>query len=125
MHALHTRSPCPWYYRYRIFLILAEFGHSDRNGRILCKKRKNSAKIGMVGSCDVFLSHKSLDHLLEIMNSELIIIANWFKANRLSLNLEKTNFIIFSSLRKKLSTIKPLYINEIPIVQTRSSKFLG
>ena len=38
---------------------------------------------------DVFLSHKSLDHLLEIMNSELIIIANWFKANRLSLNLEK------------------------------------
>src|SRR6218665_1920629 len=61
----------------------------------------------------------------EIMNSELIIIANWFKANRLSLNLEKTNLIIFSSLRKKLSTIKPLYINEIPIVQTRSSKFLG
>src|SRR6218665_2521796 len=34
----------------RIFLILAEFGHSDRNGGILCKKRKNSAKIGMVGS---------------------------------------------------------------------------
>src|SRR6218665_1911081 len=31
-------------------LILAEFGHSDRNGGILCKKRKNSAKIGMVGS---------------------------------------------------------------------------
>ena len=29
-------------------------------------------------------------HLIEIMNSELIIIANWFKANRLSLNLEKT-----------------------------------
>src|SRR6218665_2710607 len=74
---------------------------------------------------NVFLSHKSLDHLIEIMNSELIIIANWFKANRLSLNLEKTNFIVFSSLRKKLSTIKPLYMNEIPIVQTRSSKFLG
>src|SRR6218665_40023 len=72
-----------------------------------------------------FLSHKSLDHLIEIMNSELIIIANWFKANRLSLNLEKNNFIIFSSLRKKLSTIKPLYINDIPIVQTRLSKFLG
>src|SRR6218665_2005663 len=71
------------------------------------------------------LWHKSLDHLIEIMNSELIIIANWFKANRLSLNLEKTNFIVFSSLRKKLSTIKPLYINEIPIIQTRSSKFLG
>src|SRR6218665_2296996 len=33
-----------------IFFILAEFGHSDRNGGILRKKRKNSAKIGMVGS---------------------------------------------------------------------------
>src|SRR6218665_65111 len=32
--------------------------------------------------------------------------------------------MLFSSLRKKLSTIKPLYINEIPIVQTRSSKFV-
>ena len=32
------------------FLILAEFGHSDRNGGILRKKRKNSAKIGMVGN---------------------------------------------------------------------------
>src|SRR6218665_1926524 len=33
-----------------MFVILAEFGHSDRNGGIWCKKRKNSAKIGMVGS---------------------------------------------------------------------------
>ena len=32
------------------FFILAEFGHSDRNGGILHKERKNSAKIGMVGS---------------------------------------------------------------------------
>src|SRR6218665_3927886 len=38
------------------FLILAEFGHSDRNGGILCKKRKNSAQIGMVGSYVVSLS---------------------------------------------------------------------
>src|SRR6218665_3787050 len=57
---------------------------------------------------NVSLSHKSLDHLIEIMNSELIIIANWFKANRLSLNIEKYNFIISSSLRKKLNAIKPL-----------------
>ena len=38
------------------FLILAEFGHSDRNGGILCKKRKNYAQIGMVGSYVVSLS---------------------------------------------------------------------
>jgi len=32
------------------FRISAEYGHSDRNGGILPKKRKNSAKMGMVGS---------------------------------------------------------------------------
>ena len=32
------------------FLILEEFGHSDRNGGLLRKKRKNSAKIGMFGN---------------------------------------------------------------------------
>src|SRR6218665_3816547 len=32
------------------FKILVEYGHSDRNGGILLKNRKNSAKIGMVGS---------------------------------------------------------------------------
>src|SRR6218665_588477 len=40
-------------------------------------------------------------------------------------NLEKNNFIVFSSPRKKLSTMKPFYINEILIIQTESSKFLG
>ena len=33
-----------------VFFNLAEFSHSDRNSGILRKKRKNSAKIGMVGS---------------------------------------------------------------------------
>src|SRR6218665_705888 len=37
----------------QFFLILAESGHSDRNGGILLKNRKNSAKIGMVGSYGV------------------------------------------------------------------------
>ena len=52
LNALHTRSPCPMSMVLALpfFLILAEFGHSNRNGGILRKKQKNSAKIGMVGS---------------------------------------------------------------------------
>src|SRR6218665_909188 len=47
------------------FFILAEFGHSDRNGGILRKKRKNSAKIGMVGSYD-FKASKNFKASLEL-----------------------------------------------------------
>src|SRR6218665_1720665 len=54
----------------RIFLILAEFGHSDRNGGILCKKRKNSAKIGMVGSYVALISHTS-KILLKIIHKRM------------------------------------------------------
>ena len=41
---------------------------------------------------NVFFSHTSLDKLIDVMNIELIKVAEWFNANKLSLNLEKTNF---------------------------------
>src|SRR6218665_3320250 len=52
---------------------------------------------------NVFLSHKPLDKLLELMNAELINISEWFNINKLSLNSEKTNYIVFSSAQKKIS----------------------
>ena len=33
----------------------------------------------------------------QLINEELININNWFKSNKLSLNIEKTNFMIFHS----------------------------
>jgi len=48
---------------YRIFLVLAEFGHSDWIGGILRKKRKNSAKIGMVGSYATSIKYEAI-HLV-------------------------------------------------------------
>lgn len=58
------------------------------------------------------------------MNIELIKVAEWFNANKLSLNLEKTNFILFSSARKTASR-KALFLNGISLNQTQSTKFLG
>ena len=44
---------------------------------------------------NLFLSHKNLVTLKETMNRELSKIASWLSANKLSLNIKKTHFIIF------------------------------
>ena len=71
--------------------------------------------------------HKSLDSLFKIVNEELSLVADWFCANRLTLNLEKTNFIIFKSHMKSmlLANQMSLVISGVPITQVIAIKFLG
>src|SRR5688572_25487854 len=38
---------------------------------------------------NVFYSHSCINTLFQIVNVELVLVAEWFRANRLSLNLEK------------------------------------
>ena len=72
------------------------------------------------------MSDKSICSLFERANQELIIIAAWFIANKFSVNLSKTNYILFRSHRKvvSMSDLK-LEIDDKEIMQVRSSKFLG
>ena len=67
---------------------------------------------------------------MQLMNSELQALADWFRANRLSLNVNKTNFMLFGY--KKI----PVYYNGSPaefhlsidnarIEQVEYTKFLG
>ena len=49
---------------------------------------------------NIFLEHRDIKALIEIVNSELVKLADWFPANRLSLNVSKTNFIMFCSSKK-------------------------
>src|SRR5688572_13770576 len=74
-----------------------------------------------------FYSHSSLQTLTQVVNTELTLVADWFSANRLTLNLDKTNFILFKSHRKMgLSDDSlRLSINGIPIIKVTSTKFLG
>src|SRR6218665_2025057 len=52
------------------------------------------------------INHMKLDNMgirgVRLMNSELILVNNWFINNRLSLNVSKTNYILFRSHRKHL-----------------------
>jgi len=75
---------------------------------------------------NVFLSHASYDRLIEIASQELKAATDWFKANKLSLNLTKTNFIVFRSNKKQIPpSTNHITIDGVNIPQVNSSKFLG
>ena len=71
----------------------------------------------------IIYSDKNWVEVMSVINRELVSVANWFKANKLSLNLKKTNFIAFSKL--KTPTLLNIYIDNDKIDQVNSTKFLG
>src|SRR6218665_3577471 len=73
-----------------------------------------------------FLLHKSYETLFRLMNSELILVCIWFINNKFSLNVSKTNYILFRSHRKHLpSTDCVLTINNMSIPRVNTAWFLG
>ena len=48
-----------------------------------------------------FLSHKNIDTLFADMNMELENVSSWFKSNILSLNVDKTKWLLFHPLSKR------------------------
>jgi len=75
---------------------------------------------------NVFLSHSSYDKLIQLANEELSLAADWFKANKLSLNVSKTNYIIFRTPNKTIPvTNNDLTIDNHVIPKVTSTKFLG
>ena len=51
---------------------------------------------------NLFCSDNSPQNLEIIMNEQLDLVSRWLCANKLSLNVEKSNFVIFHPLQKKL-----------------------
>jgi len=71
-------------------------------------------------------SHKPLPELKQMINTELVLLAEWFKTNRLSLNVKKTSSITFHSPNKTiLNSGNKLSLEGIAIEQVSSTKFLG
>ena len=73
----------------------------------------------------IFCSHKDANHLSSIVNNELAKIIIWLKVNKLSLNLTKTNFMIFHPRQKKVNVNVPLTLENTVIKRVTETKFLG
>ena len=63
------------------------------------------------------------------MNSELLSLTEWFNANKLSLNISKTNYMVFCPKRMQIDTVDDnscfLIISNEQISEKNSVKFLG
>ena len=68
-------------------------------------------------------SHNNLNHLCAYVNSELQKIDDWTRANKLSLNVNKTNFSLFTN--KRLNEIPNIIIRNHIIQRANTQKFLG
>ena len=74
---------------------------------------------------NLFYSSDNADHFVEQVNYELCKLSTWFQANKLSLNVKKTNFILFGNRHIRTSTPISLYIEGVPLEQVQFTKFLG
>src|SRR6218665_357042 len=64
----------------------------------------------------ILASHKSYDQLFSMVNLELGYVNNWFRANKLSLNVMKSNYILFTSRHKQIPPTEGiLKISDVPI----------
>ena len=75
----------------------------------------------------LFLVNKDVDELYNIANLELIALSNWLKANKLSLNISKTNFMIFTKCNnfQRLCALRDVKIDNVSIARVEKCKFLG
>ena len=74
---------------------------------------------------NLFCSHKSLQVLETILNEQLNSINEWLCASKLSLNVDKSNFVIFHPPQKSPTYSINLKIHDKVIMQKRSIKYLG
>ena len=72
-------------------------------------------------------SQPELNGLEENLNSELQLISNWFKANKLVLNIQKTNFCVFQGNYHGMDVLQNINvsIDAIPISRVDVVNFLG
>lgn len=74
---------------------------------------------------NLLCSEKNPDILKKKMNEDLRLIFQWLCANRLSLNVSKTEFIVFKPPRKQLQKRFTLKMNGTMLFESNKIKYLG
>ena len=75
---------------------------------------------------NLFCEHKNISNLEKTFNNELCKVHTWLCANRLSLNIDKSNFVIFHPPQKNVQGLKlNLKINDQQLNREFFIKYLG
>ncbi|XP_065684224.1 uncharacterized protein LOC136096636 [Hydra vulgaris] len=76
---------------------------------------------------NIFFSGSNLKFVFSTVNTELINLNEWFKANKLSVNIDKTKYILFTKPSKTDNIplkLPDLFINNIKVKRVHSMKIL-
>ena len=71
---------------------------------------------------NIFFSDKDPVRLVNILNKELEKLSEWFRINKLSLNVKKSNYMVFCN--RKIEFM-PVRLNDTVLLQVSVTKFLG
>ena len=74
---------------------------------------------------NIYYESKDLKELEKTVNQELKLLSLWLNINRLALNVSKTNFVIFRSIKRPLYHNVTLILNRKAIAQKDHVKYLG
>ena len=72
----------------------------------------------------LILGHKNLRYLKFCIESDLLIVQDWFNANKLTLNIGKSSYMIFRPNNAAKCGLN-ITLNGVTLPQTHSTKFLG
>ena len=74
---------------------------------------------------NIYYENESFKELENMVNKELKNLYLWFSINRLALNIEKTNFLIFHPFNKPLKYNVTIKIHKKAILEKQNIKYLG
>ena len=72
---------------------------------------------------NLFINGDNLENMILTMNDELEKVLHWLHLNRLSLNIDKSQYMIFSLNKPKIKSV--VKINNINVKRVHEAKFLG
>ena len=91
----------------------------------LCSVSKVLELILFADDTNIFYSHTDASYLMEIVNLELEKITCWFYTNKLSINVKKSNFIIFRPRQNRQTLDLAFNISNYSIDRVKEATFLG
>ena len=72
----------------------------------------------------LLFTHRNLNYLRFSIESELLTIQDWFNANKLTLNMDKSSYLLYHNRKQPIPNFK-IVINGVEIPRTKIAKFLG
>ena len=74
---------------------------------------------------NLFFSHNDIQILAHTINSEMLELSDWFKANKLSLIVKKSNYVIFKPRQRREEFDLNIEINGHKMTRVKEVTFLG